>query len=63
MMGISLLGMGPHGKRMCCTFKLLKGGSFNIPSLQNQRDQKEQRVQQTQLKQTHHPQGSKRMLS
>ena len=29
---VSLLGMGTHGKRVCHTFKLLKRGSFNVPS-------------------------------
>ena len=49
---LSLLRMGPHGKRMCHTFKLLKGESFNVPSPQNPKNQKEQESQQTQPKQT-----------
>ena len=44
--------MGPHGKRMCHTFKLLKWGSFNVPSPQNQRNQREHESQQTQPQQT-----------
>ena len=53
---LSLLGMGQHGKRMCHTFKLLKGGvSMFLP--QSQGDQKEQGAKQTQLEQT--PSSSK----
>ena len=52
---LSLLEMGPHGKIMCHTFKLLKGGSFSVSSLQNQRHQREQEPQQTQPKQIPSP--------
>ena len=44
--------MGPYGNRMCHAFKLLKGRSFNIPSPQSQRGQRELEAQHTQLKQT-----------
>ena len=49
---LSLLGIRPHVKRVCHTFKWLKRRSFNVPSPQNQRDQREQEAQPTQLKQT-----------
>ena len=40
-----IAGMGPHGKRVCHTFKLLKGGSFNDSSPQKSRRRKEQEAQ------------------
>ena len=49
---LSFLGMGPHGKGVCHTFKLLKRGEFQCPFPPNQRNQREQEAQQTQLKQT-----------
>ena len=48
---LSLLGMGPHSKKMCHTFKLFKGGvSMSLPP-----NQKEQESQQIQPKQTQSP--------
>ena len=47
---LSLVGIGPHGKRVCHTFKLLKGGVSMFLPPKNENDQREQEAQQTQLK-------------
>ena len=52
---VIVVGDGATCKRMCHTFKLLKGVSFNVPPKIKKKNPKEQQSQQTQPKQTQSP--------
>ena len=56
---LSLLRIGPHGKRMCNTFKLHKRGKFQCSFLQIKDIKKSRKLNRPSSKKPHYPQSNK----